>query len=156
MVRLVGIGEFLITDDPGDVIKTYALSSCVAVTAYNHCKKVAGMIHIALPAPARTDDLKEKPAYYARTGIPLMFDLMYMRYGCSLGELEVKLYGGANSIRNNDVFNIGLKNIYEVKQQLINMKLDYSDGDIGGNLIRTLEMDVDTGIITVFTQPISF
>ena len=45
----VGIGEFAVTDDPQRIIKTYSLSTCVAIVAYCPLKKVMGLLHLQLP-----------------------------------------------------------------------------------------------------------
>ena len=47
MDKIVGIGEYAISNRREDIIKTFALASCVAVTAYSPSKGVAGMVHIA-------------------------------------------------------------------------------------------------------------
>ena len=60
MNRIVGIGEYVISNAPEDFIKTFALSSCVAVTFYNPSIHLAAMVHIALPTTTdlegRSDD----------------------------------------------------------------------------------------------------
>ncbi|GAB1483918.1 hypothetical protein MASR2M78_27350 [Treponema sp.] len=45
----VGIGEWAVSKSIDDVIKTYALGSCVAVIIYDAKAKVGGLIHVALP-----------------------------------------------------------------------------------------------------------
>lgn len=154
MDKVVGIGELAISNKLGDKLKTYALASCVGVTVYSPIKKVAGMIHIVLPNPYEKGYIENIPSYYARTGIPLLVNKICSEYGCLKGELEISLYGGAKSIRENDVFNIGMKNIYAAKKALSDMYLKFNAVEVGGRVSRTLEMDVDTGIVKVITQPI--
>ena len=48
----VGIGEWAVSNDVADTLKTYALGSCVAVMIYDSRLLIAGMIHIALPDSA--------------------------------------------------------------------------------------------------------
>ena len=64
---VVGIGEYRVSRQKNAVLKTYALSSCVAVTAYSPAQQAAGMIHIALPAPFTGAQGQLRPAYYAVT-----------------------------------------------------------------------------------------
>ena len=153
MDRFVGIGEFIISNNRKDIIKTFALASCVAVTAYCSPCKVAGMIHIALPSPPYDIDTNARPGYYATSGLPLFVNKMCSVYGCSIKDLRIDLYGGSNSI-NEDVFQIGKKNIAMVKKILMDMNLLYYIDDTGGNISRTLSMDVATGTVKVMTQPI--
>ncbi len=154
MNKVVGIGEFSISNNINDVIRTYALGSCVAVTAYNSRNNVAGMIHIALPAPLEYKNERLNPSYYAVTGIPLLIKNICEHYNCMKGELKIQIYGGARSIKTDDFFCIGFKNIKAVKQILEDMNLNISNSEIGGTFSRTLEMHVATGVVNVVLQPI--
>lgn len=155
MARIVGIGDHAVSNEPEEIIITYALASCVAVTAYSPLKKAAGMVHIALPYPSQYLDNSAGPYYYAATGIPLMIDSLCKEYGCLKSELSIKLFGGASSIREDDVFKLGHKNINVAEKVLTDMKLSFDASETGGVLSRTLEMDVETGSIKVSCQPIT-
>lgn len=152
---VVGIGDFAISNNENDVIITYALASCVAITAYSPKKKIAAMIHIAL---SKSDDLyknKFRPAYYASTGIPLLLNKLRDEFQCQKEELVIRIYGGADSIRNEDVFEIGKKNIIAVKSILSELNLRIVEEQIGGFISRTIQMKVSNGEIKVCTQPIN-
>ena len=150
---IIGIGEYAFSNKKIDKLKTFALSSCVALTAYSHERTVAGMVHIALPSPGCKGDVKTRPGYYATTAVPILINAMRSQFGCVQSELKVHLYGGAKSIRN-DVFNIGERNIDAVKYILANFNIRSAKEDLGGMKSRTLEMDVATGDILVFSQPL--
>lgn len=154
MELVVGMGEYIISNNSADTIKTYVLASCIGVTAFSPIRKVAGMLHVVLPAPTNVNESRERPGYYAATGIPLLIGQMCREYGCLKGELEIHLYGGADSIRSNDTFNIGRRNIEMAMSVLSNMYLKIHASDVGGTHSRTLEMDVGTGKIKVFCQSI--
>jgi chemotaxis protein CheD len=155
MHRIVGIGEYAVSNSKNDIIKTFALASCVAVTAYSPSKASAGMIHIALPYPTQ---IKEKSivrtCHYASTGIPLFIDRMCSLLGCPKDELVVNIFGGADSTLKDDIFNIGKKNIEAVKAILDKMNIKYGASHVGGTQSRTLHMEVATGKIVLQTQPI--
>lgn len=153
MERIVGIGEFIISNHSEDIIKTFALASCVAVTAFSPSNRVAGMIHIALPSPPRDVDPNVRPGYYAVTGLPTFIDKVCFEYGCSKKELKFGLYGGSNSI-HEDVFQIGKKNITMIKKILMDMNLVYDIDETGGIISRTLVMNVAMGTVKINTQPI--
>lgn len=155
MEHVVGIGEYAISCCRSDTIKTFALASCVAVTVYHPVKSAAGMVHIALPAPLTAKDSMRFPYRYATTAIPLLLDSMSSTLKCSKNAFELKLFGGANSIRNGDVFNIGHKNIEAVLDTLESLNLQNSYTDFGGFISRTLEMEVATGRVHVITLPIT-
>ena len=154
MDRVVGMGEYHISDKAGDVLRTFALASCVAVTAYSPSQKAAGMLHVVLPAPLNSKDPLERPGYFAQTGVPLLINAMCRRYGCQREELRIQLFGGANSVSSKDVYRVGKKNIDAVTHSLLEMGLTAIREDLRGNESRTLEMDVTTGEIRIFRQPL--
>lgn len=154
MQRIVGIGEMVISNNQEDVIKTFALASCVALVAYSPLRKVGGMIHIALPNPLADKESIIRPYYYASTGIPKIINEICSQYGCLKGELEINLYGGADSIRQDDIFNIGRRNIEAVTLSLVNQNLVVNNKEIGGTVSRTIELQIATGEINVIYQPI--
>jgi chemotaxis protein CheD len=156
MDRIVDIGGYAISNNKNDIIKTFALASCVAVTVYSPSKNAAGMVHIALPFPTQiNDDSKIRPGYYATTGVPYLIDKMCSEFGCSKGELKVELFGGARPVRINDIFNIGRKNIDTIKNILDGMNIRYIASETGGTFSRSLQMDVATGNIKITMQPIT-
>ncbi len=156
MDLVVGMGEYLVTDKEEDIIRTFALASCVAVTAYSPFKKAAGMIHVVLPVPLDIRDRMERPGYFAETGIPLMINVMCRKYGLKKEELYIHMYGGADSMLPRDIFNVGKKNIDAVKQALLGMGLWIQKADLRGSESRTITMDVRTGSVDVYRQPILF
>jgi chemotaxis protein CheD len=154
MEIVIGIGEYAVSETTTDAIKTYALASCVAVTAYCPSKKAAGMIHIALPAAPAGAEQDYKPAYYADMGVPLLIQAMSCHFGCRKEEMILRMYGGADSIRKNDRFNIGRRNIEAVTSVLSGMDLRVHSADVGGTISRTITLDVATGAVKTVTQDI--
>jgi chemotaxis protein CheD len=155
MYKVIGIGEYNVSNNQTDIIKTFALASCVAVTAYCPRKKAAGMVHVALPVYTG----KEVPpnrGYYASTGIVYLVGKLCRKYGCKMDELIIQIYGGANSIHVNDMFKIGEKNILAVMEALSGLGLKIHKAEIGGFVSRTIELDVATGKIKMSTLPIKF
>lgn len=155
MKHLVGIGEYAVSDNEEDTIKTFALASCIAITAYVPGKKVAGMIHIALPRPASEEEGKLRPFYYVTTGIPIFLDMLTKKYCCLTSELNIQIFGGANSINKGDIFNIGMKNIEMAVNILSGMKLKPLNLEVGGEVSRTIELYVTSGSVSINTYPIN-
>lgn len=110
MDKVIGIGEYVISNDPEDTIKTFALSSCVALTAYHPKSKVLGMVHIALPSS------KEKPVhnpfYYAESAVPEFLEKFSSEYGCNRPELEIKVSAERNLSEKETTFILG-KGMYK-------------------------------------------
>ena len=155
MDKIIGIGDYVISNAPEDVIKTFALSSCVAVTVYNPVLHLAGMIHIALPNPVDLEEVKRRPGYYATSGIPILIHKLCWEHGSQLEDLQVKLFGGAVSLRTDDYFKIGSKNLKAVRETLLGMDLKIADAHVGGAIIRSITMSVQTGGIEIAILPIN-
>jgi chemotaxis protein CheD len=153
MNRIIGIGEWAVSNHIHDMIKTYALGSCVAVTVYCRKRKAAGMVHIALPAPPDSEEGEARPGYYATTGVPLLIHLMIADYGCTLQDLTICLYGGSNCIWNDNQFQIGQRNFKTIQSVLSSMNLKYDQAEVGGNVSRTVTLNVADGNIKVKANP---
>lgn len=148
------MGEYIVSNNEEDTIRTFALGSCVAVTVYSRVRRASGMIHVVLPSPLKEKDILERPGYFAVTGVPLLIETICKTYGCRNNQLNIELYGGANSNLGQDVYMIGKKNINAVKGTLHKMGLRIEKEDLSGSESRTLTMDVKTGVVQVYRQPI--
>jgi chemotaxis protein CheD len=155
MYKLIGIGDYDVSNNQTDTIKTFALASCVAVTAYCPKKKAAGMVHVALPEYTGID-VPRNSGYYASTGIAALIEKICRNYGCKKDELIIQMYGGASSMKENDRFKIGEKNILAVMEALSSLSLKIRKAEIGGHISRTIELDVATGAVKMSTLPMRF
>lgn len=150
------MGEYVVSDRAGDVLRVFALATCVGVTAYSAEKRAAGLIHVVLPAPFHPQDRHERPGYFAETGILLLIGAMCKQYGCRVGELQIQMYGGAEQALELDVYNMGQRNIDAVKMSLARLGLMVWQSDLRGSVSRTLTMEVATGRVRVDRQPLIF
>lgn len=145
MRRDIGIGEYAVSADQDDVLKTYALGSCVAVMAWDRVNKISGMIHVALPeSKINPEKAAIKPGYFADTGVPLMLSDMRKR-GSDLRKLVIKLAGGSSIMDANRKFDIGKRNVIAIKRYLWKNGLGVVKEDVGGSISRTVSMNVKTG-----------
>ena len=141
----IGIGHIKTSATPGDEIKTYALGSCVAVILYDKKTKIAGMIHIALPDSAvNTEKAQSLPGYFADTGLPLLLK-EFKKLGGERKTTIIKIAGCSNIMDENKTFDIGKRNAIAVKRFLWKQGLGVMKEDIGGNISRTVSIDIDTG-----------
>lgn len=152
-MKIVGIGEYAISSEKEDIIKTFSLGSCVAITVYCPKRKASGLAHIALPSTISEQASIDRPAHFADRAIPLMLDKFCYTYGCSTNDLQIGIFGGALSSRENDSFKIGLRNVQTIKSILSNRGIPIYMDDTGGYCSRTVEVDVETGKITIDTRP---
>jgi len=145
---VVGIGEYAISDKEEDVLKTFALGSCVALTIYSIRKKVLGLVHIALPCSSiNSSDSYQRPGYYVDTAIPCLLNKFIDQYDCSKCELIVNIFGGAEASWGNDMFKVGKRNVEAVKEILAKHCMILCGEETGGAYSRNVEADVATGTI---------
>jgi len=150
MEHVIGIGGFAVSQAPADVVKTFALSTCVGLVYYCIPKHVLGMAHIQLPN-SRNMRAEDEPSRFADLAPRHLLDQM-IKLGVSRNQLLVSLYGGIDGTEM-DVFRIGEKNIATVKATLKSLGLVYSDVDTGGHDSRTLVAYVASGIVEVIKRP---
>ncbi|MCK5199164.1 MAG: chemotaxis protein CheD [Spirochaetales bacterium] len=141
----IGIGHIKVAATQGDEIKTYALGSCIAVILYDKKLKIAGMMHIALPdSTVNTEKARSLPGYFADTGLPILLS-EFKKLGGELKTTIIKIAGGSNIMDENKTFDIGRRNAIAVKRFLWKHRLGVIKEDIGGNISRTVSIDIDTG-----------
>ncbi|MFC1563846.1 chemotaxis protein CheD [candidate division KSB1 bacterium] len=149
---MVGIGGFAVSNSPGKIIKTMALGSCVGIVVYEPKLKVAGLLHVALPeSKIMPDKARKLPGYFADTGIKALLNEL-RKYGINpQRSLKVKIAGGANVMDAENVFSIGKRNILSVRKQLWQNRLSTNSEDIGGEISRTMWIEVDTGRVGLYS-----
>lgn len=147
--RIVGIGEYLVSGNPEDTLKTYALGSCVTVLIYDKKLIIGGMSHFALPS-SEVDPVKARtqPGYYVDTGLPLFIEAM-KRMGALKENIWIKLAGGANTLNTIDTFDIGKRNVTAIKKYLWKFSMGAVKEDVGGNIGRTVSLSVASGEVLV-------
>jgi chemotaxis protein CheD len=151
----IGIGEWSVSRNAEDLLKTYALGSCVAVAIYDSTHRVGGMVHVALPdSSIDPERAVAMPGYFADTGLALMIEAM-KKLGSSRRDVWVKLAGGAQTMDPDGLFDIGKRNILAVKKTLWKSSLGPVAEDCGGTISRTVSMRIDTGEISVSTGTVS-
>jgi len=147
--RNIGIGEWAVSNSADDVLKTYALGSCVAVLIYDSKVRVAGLIHVALPdSTVDPERAIAQPGYFADIGLPRMIEEM-KALGASRAGVWVKLAGGASVMDPGNFFDIGKRNILAVKRVLWKSSLGPIAEDTGGNSSRTVAFSVSDGTVTI-------
>lgn len=149
--KILGVGDMAVTKEPCGVLKTFALGSCVAVILLDPGQKAVGMVHVALPkSKTNPERARQKPGYFADTGLAHLFERM-ADLGCDpQGKgMVVKLVGGAKVLEMDTKFDIGKKNALAAKKFLWKLGLGPVSEDIGGHHSRTVELDRDSGRVTI-------
>ena len=146
----VGVGEYAASRTPGDIVRTLALGSCVAVTVLDTERRSVGLLHIVLPDSfINKKRAAERPGMFADTGVPKLIEEMEkLGYGGG-NSLIVKLAGGASIMDPMNTFNIGKRNILAVRKFLRQYGLGPKAEDVGGSISRSVSVDATTGKVVV-------
>ncbi len=147
-------GEMALLTRPSRV-KT-VLGSCVAITMRARDGRLASIVHCLLPhacAPFGSLPWAER-GRYVDSAIARMMD-SFARRGVGPGELEVKLFGGAGSMKASERpgFDVGLRNVEAALQTLAACGLAPVSKGVGGRRGRLIEFDTSTGDVLVKRLP---
>jgi chemotaxis protein CheD len=147
-VMVAGIGDMVISDDPDGVLTAYGLGSCVALTAWDPFKKVAGLAHFMLPSD-RPVDLRS-PVKFIGGGFE-HFLSTYSRAGGITSRSRFKVVGGAATLSISSGLEIGRRNAESVLAALASARLPVAATEVGGNAGRTVQLQVRTGRLLVWS-----
>lgn len=153
---VVGMLDMKTSRDPLTEIVTHGLGSCIAVVARDPVSLVGGMLHFQLPSSDHDLERAQRcPFMFADTGIPEL-----VKEVCSQGghqdRLTVKLFGGASIFDRGGVFNIGKRNYMAAKKVLSRLDCFVSAEDVGGEVWRTISLNVGTGTVAVTNGTIMY
>jgi chemotaxis protein CheD len=159
ILKVLGIGDLIVTDNTKEVIKTFSLGSCVAAILYHPGEPVLGMTHIVLPeSQINPGHSLEAPGFFADTALNLLLDEMKAKYRCNLQRIKATLVGGASMTKERrDYFNIGFRNVNAIRDILQQNNISEIDStQTGGYYSRTVEVAVSDGSIRISTFPLRF
>ena len=152
MKLVVGVGDLQVSGDPVDSIVTYSLGSCVGVCIYDPVARVGGMLHYMLPeSKISPEKAAAHPYMFADTGIPALFRKAYA-LGAVKGRITVRAAGGAEILDAAGLFNIGKRNLLELRKILWKNGLMLGRSEVGGSVNRTVTMEIASGEIVLKTS----
>ena len=142
---IVGISDCKVSGDPGETLLTYALGSCIAVAVHDPVARIAGLLHFMLPGAA-IDRVKaaQNPFMFADTGIPRLLNDTIER-GANRRCLIARIVGGARILNGPELFQIGRHNYLAARKLLRKEGLFLAAEAVGGEVSRTVRIDVPTG-----------
>ena len=149
---MVGIGEMGISSASGDVVKTMALGSCVAVVFVAAKYQAVGMVHIALPdSNIDPEKAAKTPGYFADTAIPHLIKAFKKIGVRKPSEITVKLVGGATIMDPTGTFNIGKRNVLAARKILWKYRLGAKAEDVGKDFSRTVWVENNSGKVKIYS-----
>lgn len=154
MEYVIGIGEYIISTNKEDIVKTFALSTCVGIVIYDVNKKILAMAHVLLPKTINDNGAETyNSAKYADTAVYNVFRDMKRKYNCNIQDLRASLFGGIDA-EIGDCFKVGEKNVAVIKEILKKLNIRYDSANTGGRISRTIIAYTGTGEIDIRTIPI--
>ncbi len=145
----VGIAELVVMHNPA-VLITRGLGSCVAISLRDPEARFGALAHIILPGIEQSND-KQHPLKFADSAIEIAVKQM-LEKGCSKNRIVAKIAGGACMFHlENQIISVGAKNVGAVIHKLKEMHIPILASDTGGDHGRTVEFDIETGVVTIKT-----
>jgi len=142
---VIGVGDGGVSRDRETTLITYALGSCVALMLHDPVAHVAGMVHYMLPeSPESLQGSRPRPYKFADTAIPCLLQAA-LAQGADKRRLIVFAAGGAQVMNDNSIFNVGKRNCLALRKALWKFGLVAHAEDIGGTVVRTVRMEVESG-----------
>lgn len=148
---VVGVADCAVGRDGQGRLMTYALGSCIGITAFDPVSRVGGLLHYMLPQPGEgLVGAPEKPCVYASTGVPLLLERLEQA-GAQRSRLVVCAAGGAEMLEpgSGAGLSIGRKNHAILRKALWKFGVALVAEDVGGKSPRNLSLDLRTGAVTV-------
>jgi chemotaxis protein CheD len=143
-MKAVGIGEVVITTEPGDIIHMIGLGSCVGVFLSVPGKAVAAA-HVLLPSSSGAAGAP--PGKFADTAVPELVRLLRVS-GFGSQRATATLVGGGQVLSfgsNRPEFDIGRRNAEAVRAALGAAGIRVAIDETGGTKARTARMYVSSG-----------
>lgn len=152
MKHIVGVADMKTSNRLEDTIITYSLGSCIGVVIYDPVARAGGILHYMLPdSSIDAAKAKAKPFMFADTGIPRLFKESYT-LGAKKSRIRVFIAGGAEILDQKGFFNIGKRNYMALKKMLFRNNVLVDKEAVGGNVNRTVRLEIATGHIYVKTS----
>ncbi len=144
----LGISEMQVTRGHDYTIITHGLGSCIGVAIYDPVSQVGGMLHYLLPMSSlHQGEAAKEPYKYGDTGIPLLFQKAY-QLGAAKENLKVAIAGGGQFF-SHSTLDVGSRNVAIARRLFLKNKVLIAGESVGGNLARTLKLDMQTGVISI-------
>jgi chemotaxis protein CheD len=144
---MVRMGELAVSSEPGHVLVSLGLGSCIGLGLIDRRIGVAGLAHIVLPQSQ--GHVNENPRKFADLALPeLLAELADA--GARKIRLEAVLVGGASMFAvSSSTLEVGQRNEAAVRELLKGLRIPIVATATGGSKGRTVRIEVGTSAVTV-------
>ncbi len=152
MKQIVGVADMKVSNNQEDALITYSLGSCIGLVIYDSVARVGGILHYMLPESSiDKGKAAARPYMFADSGIPRLFKSAY-QLGAAKQRIKIYAAGGAEILDQKGFFNIGKRNYMALKKMFFKNNVIINKQDVGGNVNRTVRIEIATGDIYVKTS----
>lgn len=146
-------GEFYIGEKPAKVVTV--LGSCVSVTLFNKRRRIGAICHATLPVCRKKKGCRKYcDDTFKYTDCAIKFMLKKFRdYGIAEGEIEIKIFGGADTLASMQENTIGTMNVRTALETIRGKNLHIVAADVGDSFGRKLIFHTDTGDVFLKRLP---
>jgi chemotaxis protein CheD len=141
----VRMGELATSADPGTVLVSIGLGSCIGLALVDSAAGVAGLAHIMLPGPGEAGG--RPPATFADTGVPALLEAV-LAAGARRLCLSAVIVGGAQMFGGAGRLQVGQRNEEAVRAALRAERIPVVAAETGGGSGRTIRVYVDSLRVT--------
>ena len=143
--RIVGVGEYVVSDAADQRLITYSLGSCIGLTLYDPASGIGGLLHAQMPlsrmAPERS---RKRPATFVDSGVTAILETL-LGLGAARRRLVACVAGAAALFDDGQFFDVGRRNHLVLRKMLWKNGILVAAEDVGGSCSRTMWLDTATG-----------
>jgi chemotaxis protein CheD len=144
---MVRMGELAASNEPGHVLVSLGLGSCIGLALIDRHRGTAALAHVVLPQSQGHGT--ENPMKFADQAVPELLRLL-LEAGARRTALEAVLVGGASMFATSSAsLEVGQRNEAAVRDLLKQLRLKVVAAATGGSRGRTIRVDVASGAVTV-------
>ncbi|HWQ15390.1 MAG TPA: chemotaxis protein CheD [Roseiflexaceae bacterium] len=151
-IRMVLIGELVVSSDRSETLAVHGLGSCVVVAMYDPRLRIGGMLHCLLPADPWGSG-GAKPTRFVESGVPLLVAAL-ARSGAAPDRLHAYLCGGAQVVAvpgRHDEANVGRRNVEAAEAALRAARVPLRARSTGGTRGLSVKLEIASGRLTIKT-----
>ncbi len=141
----VRMGELATATDPGDVLVSIGLGSCIGLALVDAGARIAGLAHIMLPGPGESST--RPPGTFADTGVPALLHAV-IATGARRNRLNAVIVGGAQMFGAAGKIQVGSRNEESVRAALRAVRMPIVAAETGGGTGRTIRVYLDDVRVT--------
>jgi chemotaxis protein CheD len=148
----VEISDMKVSENPGDILVTYSLGSCVGLALFDRVAGVGGMIHCMLPlSKIDADKARVRPFMFVDSGVTQLLTTLF-EMGAQRKNLVAKVAGAGSPLGKEETFRIGQRNYTILRKLLWKNSILIDAEDIGGSKARTMYLYMADGLVTVKSE----